>query len=165
MRKFVVEYFDDILVYSRDPNMHVEHLRNFFEVLREQKLYANFIKCEFLTDNLIFLGYVISLAGIKVDPKKITIVLDWPTPKSIQDILSFHELASFYRRFIRNFSSLVEPITVCLKLRVFKWTMEADNSFQAIKKLMTETPMLALSYYHKAFKVECDASFMGGEMF
>ncbi|CAL8992672.1 unnamed protein product, partial [Prunus brigantina] len=113
--RFVVVYFDDILVYSKDPDTHKEHLRQVFNVLREQKLYANLKKCEFLTNKLVFLGYVVSGEGIMVDSSKIEAITSWPVPKSIHDVRSFHGLASFYRRFIKAFSTIIAPITECLK--------------------------------------------------
>ncbi|CAL2257293.1 unnamed protein product [Prunus armeniaca] len=113
--RFVVVYFDDILIYSKDPDTHKEHLRQVFNVLQEQKLYANLKKCEFLTNKLVFLGYVVSGERIMVDSSKIEAITSWPVPKSIHDVRSFHGLASFYRRFIKAFSTIIAPITECLK--------------------------------------------------
>ncbi|CAL9007289.1 unnamed protein product [Prunus brigantina] len=159
--KFVVVYFDDILVYSHNVVQHMEHLRQIFDVLREQQLFVNLRKCEFLTDSLIFLGYVISSEGIKMDIKKIEAIQEWPIPQSVHEVRSFHGLASFYRRFIRNFSSIMAPLTDCMKHNIFKWTEIAEKSFQAIKKAMTEAPLLILPDYQKVFEVDCDASKVG----
>jgi Reverse transcriptase (RNA-dependent DNA polymerase) len=98
--RFVVVYFNDILVYSTGKEEHLEHLRQVFEVLAEQKLYINLKKYEFLTSNLVFLGYVVSTEGIHVDPSKVDAIVSWPTPANIHDVRSFHGLTSFYRQFI-----------------------------------------------------------------
>ena len=113
--KFVVVYFDDILIYSRTLEEHLEHLRQVFEALKLQQLYVNLKKCSFVTDNVIFLGYVVSKAGLSVDQSKVEAIKTWPVPKTLFDIRSFHGMVSFYRRFIKDFSTLVAPITECLK--------------------------------------------------
>jgi len=113
--KFVAVYFDDILIYSRNIEEHLSHLRQVLMTLRTEKLYINLKKCEFLSDRVNFLGFIISSKGIETDPEKVKSVLDWPTPSSLSDVRSFHGLASFYRQFIRNFSSIMVPITECLK--------------------------------------------------
>jgi Reverse transcriptase (RNA-dependent DNA polymerase)/RNase H-like domain found in reverse transcriptase len=157
----VVVYFDDMLVYSTGKEEHLEHLRQVFEVLTEQKLYINFKKCEFLTSNLVFLGYVVSAEGIHVDPSKVDAIVSWPTPANIHDVRSFHRLTSFYRRFIQDFSTLVSPITECLKGGVFKWMKEAEKSFQLIKEKMIAAPILTLPNFENIFEFECDASGVG----
>jgi Reverse transcriptase (RNA-dependent DNA polymerase) len=98
--RFMVIYFDDILVYSTGESEHLEHFRQVFEVLAKQKLYINLKKCEFLTSSLVFLGYVVSAEGIHIDPSKVDAIISWPIPANIHDVRSFHGLASFYHRFI-----------------------------------------------------------------
>ena len=129
---FVVVYFDDILVYSRDEQDYKRHLRQVFQVLREQKLYAKMEKCEFFTSQLTFLGYVVSAKGIQVDPSMVEAVQSWPVPKSVTEVRSFHGLISFYRRFIKDFSSLMAPITECMKRGSFEWTKTAQT-FEEVK--------------------------------
>lgn len=111
---FVVVYFDDILIYSNSLEQHLSHLRQIFVVLREQNLYANGKKCHFLVTKVTFLGYVITDDGISMDPSKVEAITSWPVPTTLHDIRSFHGLASFYRRFIRNFSSIISPVTECM---------------------------------------------------
>lgn len=159
--KSVVVYFDDILVYSETLQDHLEHLRSVFQTLREQKLFANLQKCHFITDNLVFLGYVVSSAGIKMDPSKVEAIESWPVPKTLHDVRSFHGMISFYRRFIKHFSTLVAPITECLKGEIFKWSAEAQESFELIKKKIITAPVLALPDFNKVFEVDCDASNVG----
>ena len=114
-----------------------------------------------MTDSLVFLGYVIYAEVIKVDTEKVQAIVDWPRPQSIHDVRSFHGLASFYQRFIRNFNTIVAPITNCLKFVVFTWSNAAESSFQQLMKAMTEALVLALLDFGKAFEVDRDASRVG----
>nr|XP_028965045.1 uncharacterized protein LOC114827423 [Malus domestica] len=159
--RFVVVYFDDILIFSKDPDTHMEHLCQVFNVLKEQKLYANLKKCEFLTNKLVFLGYVISGEGIMVDPTKVEGITSWPILSLIQEVRSFHGFASFYRRFIRGFNTVMAPIIECLKGGTFHWSHEAQKSLELIKRKMTEAPILVLLDFNKVFEVDCDASNVG----
>ena len=95
--KFVVVYFDDILVYSKNLDEQINHLHCVLAVLRKEKLYANLKKCFFCMEKVVFLGYVINAKGIEVDEEKVKAIKEWPTPKSITEVRSFHGLASFYR--------------------------------------------------------------------
>ncbi|XP_035834279.1 uncharacterized protein LOC110883263 [Helianthus annuus] len=131
--RFVVVYFDDILVFSRTENDHQSHLQQLFEVLAHEKLYGNFEKCEFFTNQVTFLGYLVSEQGIQVDEIKVQAIRDWPTPQSIQQVRSFHGLASFYRRFVKDFSTLVAPMTEITKLKQFSWNPQAQAAFEEIK--------------------------------
>ena len=113
MGKFVVVYFDDILIYNKSKEQHLDHLKQVCSILRRENLYANLQKCSFFTDSVIFLGFVVS-KGVSVDPQKVKAIVDWPEPKNIHEVHSFHRLATFYRRFIRGFSTIMAPITDCM---------------------------------------------------
>nr|POE75905.1 transposon ty3-g gag-pol polyprotein [Quercus suber] len=159
--KFVVVYFDDILIYNKTEAAHYNHVREVLAVLQANELYINLKKCSFLTDKLLFLGYVVSADGIHVDEDKVRAIREWPTPKTVSDVRSFHGLATFYRRFVRDFSSIVAPITECLKKGRFSWGKEAKQSFALIKEKLSTAPVLALPNFDKVFQVECDASVVG----
>ncbi|KAK8934500.1 hypothetical protein KSP39_PZI014301 [Platanthera zijinensis] len=157
----VIVYFDDILIYNLDPDLHLTHLRQVLQILREHRLIINLKKCTFLTSSLTFLGYIVSSEGIKVDPEKIHAIESWPTPRNFTEARGFHGLASFYRRFIRNFSTHIAPITDCLRKGQFVWTTEAEQAFLLMKEKMSSAPVLALPDFEKVFEVDCDASHVG----
>ena len=159
--KFVVVYFDDILIYSRTEAEHMEHLREVLTVLQENKLYLNLKKCHFMTYSLLFLGFIVSVDGIRVNEENVKAIREWPTPKTVSEVRSFHGLATFYRRFVRNFSSVVAPITECMKKGKFQWGEEAEQSFALIKEKLSTAPVLALPSFDKLFQVECDAFIVG----
>jgi hypothetical protein len=128
--KFIMVFIDDILVYSRSKEEHEEHLCLALQKLRENRLYAKLIKCEFWMKQVAFLGHVISKGGISVDPSKVQDVLSWNVPTSVGDIQTFLGLAGYYRRFIEGFSKISKPITELLKKdKKFEWTSAYEASF------------------------------------
>jgi hypothetical protein len=108
--KFVVVYFDDILIYSKSLDEHIEHIRYVLVVLREQKLYANLEKCTFCIDKVVFLGFVVSGQDVEVDEENIKAIRDWMPPQNVSQVRSFIGFAGFYRRFVKDFSIVAAHI-------------------------------------------------------
>ena len=131
-----------------------------FKKLREEKLLINLKKCSFVKKELVYLGFVILAEGLKMDPEKVRAILEWPTLRSATEVRSFHGLASFYRKFIKGFSSICGPLTETMRgdRKEFMWTTGADKSFNLLKEKVTEQPVLALLDFNKVFQVDCDAS-------
>ncbi|KAG8473004.1 hypothetical protein CXB51_034923 [Gossypium anomalum] len=157
--KFVVVFIDDILIYSKDETEHAEHLRIVLQTLRDKKLYAKFSKSEFWLREVGFLGHIISGDGIRVDPSKISAIVDWKPPKNVTKVRSFLGLAEYYRRFVNGFSIIAAPMTRLLRKNVkFEWTKECQQSFEELKKLLIEAPVLVQPESGKEFVVYSDAS-------
>ena len=132
--RFVVVFIDDILIYSKDETEHAEHLRIVLQTLRDKQLYAKFSKSEFWLREVGFLGHIVSGDGIRVDPSKISAIVDWKPPKNVTEVRSFLGLAGYYRRFVNGFSIIAAPMTRLLRKNVkFEWTEECQQSFEELK--------------------------------
>ncbi|GJS08981.1 putative reverse transcriptase domain-containing protein [Tanacetum coccineum] len=123
---------------------HEVHLGLVLELLKEEKLYAKYSKCEFWLRDVQFLGHVINKDGIHVDPSKIEAVKNWKTPRTPSKVRSFLRLAGYYRRFIEKFSKIAKPLTVLTqKSKTFDWGKEQENAFQTLKDKLCNSPVLA----------------------
>ena len=160
--RFVVVYFDDILIYSKSLEDHLDHLRAVFNALRAARLFGNLEKCTFCTDRVAFLGYVVTAQGIEVDPAKIEAIASWPQPKTVTQVRSFLGLAGFYRRFVKDFGSIAAPLNELTKKDVpFVWSDAQHDAFMLLKDRLTHAPLLQLPDFNKTFELECDASGIG----
>ncbi|GJU13496.1 putative reverse transcriptase domain-containing protein [Tanacetum coccineum] len=160
--KFVIVFIDDILIYSKDEKEHEEHLKVILELLKKEKLYAKFSKCEFWIPKVQFLGHVIDSRGIHVDPAKIESIKDWASPKTPTEIRQFLGLAGYYRRFIEGFSKIAKSMTKLTQKGIkFDWGEKEENAFQLIKQKLCSAPILALPEGSEDFVVYCDASHKG----
>ncbi|GJQ97807.1 reverse transcriptase domain-containing protein [Tanacetum coccineum] len=160
--KFVIVFIDDILIYSKTKEDHEVHLGLVLELLRKEKLYAKFSKCEFWLQEVHFLGHVVNQNGIHVDPSKIEAVKNWKTPTTPSEIRSFLGLAGYYRRFISNFSKIAKPLTsLTQKNQKYVWGVEQEEAFQTLKNNLCDAPILTLPDGVEDFVVYCDASNQG----
>ena len=133
--QFVVVFIDDILVYSKDAQEHEKHMRIVLEMLREKRLYAKFSKCDFGLKEVSFLGHIVSVEAIRVNPTKIEVVKNWKLPRSVIEVRSFLGLARYYRRFVKGFSVIASPLTKLLRKGVkFEWSAKFHNSFEQLKE-------------------------------
>ena len=123
LRKFVLVFFDDILVYNKNEDEHVVHLGKVLSSLREHSLYAN-KKCSFAQPKIEYLGHIISGGGVEVDPEKIRSIVDWPTPTNVREIRGFLGFTGYYRRFVKHYGSIAAPLTQLLKKGGFVWNKE-----------------------------------------
>jgi ribonuclease HI len=160
--KFVVVFIGDILIFSKTMKEHEEQLRLVLEKLRSNQLYAKFSKYEFWLTEVAFLGHVISVGGVSVDPGKVKDVLNWMPPTTALEIQSFLGLAGYYCQFIKDFSKIAKPMTKLLeKNKAFEWTTEYQASFEELRKHLTSAPVLVLLDLTKKFDIYCDASCQG----
>ena len=162
LRKCVLVFFDDILIFSRTLAEHVEHVRLVLQLLQRDKWQVKLSKCVFAQRQLRYLGHIISEQGVATDPEKVQAVLQWPTPTSVKELRSFLGLAGYYRRFVRHFGMLSRPLTDLLKKgALFVWTEVQEQSFSALKQALTSAPVLAMPNFSKPFVIETDASGTG----
>lgn len=157
LRKFVLVFLDDILIYSSTLHDHVQHLTAVLQTLQDNQLYLKYSKCSFAQSQLEYLGHIISSQGVATAPNKTAAMLHWPTPTNFTDLRAFLGLTGYYRRFVRGYGIIAKPLTNLLRQKAFQWTMAAQEAFDQLKLAMTTTPVLALPNFSATFTVETDA--------
>jgi hypothetical protein len=156
---FCQVYLDDILIYSKTRKEHEQHIKLVLDVLRENQLYAKPSKCEFFKSELTYLGIIIGANGTRMDPKKIAAIIDWEPPRNVTDVKSFTGMAGFYRRWIKDFSRILAPITALeRKDTPFVWSDECQKAFEFLKNAFTSEPVLKHFDWDKPAILETDAS-------
>jgi hypothetical protein len=115
-------------------------------------------KCAFGASEVEYLGHIVGKDGVKVDPKKIEAMQDWPCPKTLKSLCGFLGLTGYYHKFVKNYGKIPTPLTTLLKNNAFNWTLGIDQSFHALKNDMCTTLVLALPDFKKTFVLKCDAS-------
>ncbi|KAF8045589.1 hypothetical protein N665_4664s0001 [Sinapis alba] len=160
--EFVIIFIDDILVYSKSKEDHERHLRAVLGQLREQQLFAKLSKCSSWQKSVGFLGHIMSDQGVSVDPEKIKAIQEWPRPKTATEVKSFLCLAGYYRKFVKGFDSLAQPMTQLTGKDVkFVWSEEFEKCFSALKDMLTGAPILVRPEADQPYVVYTDASITG----
>jgi len=156
---YIVVYLDDILIYSNDITQHRSHVKEVLKRLQKVGLYAKAEKCEFHSDSVEYLGYVLSSSGLTMSDAKVKTIQEWPEPKKVKDIQSFLDFTNFYRCFIFNYLDIVIPLT-CLTRKNTPWNFDNDCriAFNTLKQAFTSAPILTHWVPDTQLVVETNAS-------
>ncbi len=146
---FVIVYLDDILVFSKTPEEHLQHVERVLAKLRQHKFYAKRSKCAFNQSEIKYLGFIVGNGELKTDPAKVAAVADWPVPKTKEELRSFLGMANYFRRFMDHYGAIAAPLNRLVNKNIPSpfgsyWTQECQTAFEDIKKLLTSAPVLAL---------------------
>ena len=156
--KFVLVFLDDILIYSASIEEHVEHLRQVLDVLRKERLFAKSSKCELLKTSIEFLGQQVSAEGMTPTKAKLKAVRDWSRPHDVSGVRSFLGFANYYRRFVKNFAGVVNPLTELTKKgTVWQWGPFQKRAFHELKDALCTAPVLQYPNPDLPYTVVTDA--------
>jgi hypothetical protein len=161
LQKFILVFYDDILVYSNDVQEHMQHLGIALSILRQHQLAAKRSKCVFGVSHVEYLGHVISAQGVSTYPSKVTAIAEWEIPQSVTQLRSFLGLAGYYHRFVKNFGVICHPLHDLLKKGGFSWTSIHDSAFHTLQQALIQALVLALPNFSEAFTLETDTSGSG----
>ena len=157
--KFTLAYLDDIIIYSKTFDEHIEHIKAVFSRLRAAGLKLKMSKCEFLKREVNYLGHLVSASGIKPDPQKVSAIQNLGAPSTVKDVRSFIGMCSYYRRFIPNFAKIAKPLTeLTKKNRRFDWSDQCQTAFETLRTALTTAPILAYPDINKPYILYTDAS-------
>ena len=159
LRKFVVVFLDDILIFSSNWKEHLDHVRMVLQALREHQLYCKPSKCLFGAVEILYSGHVISGYTIAPDQEKLKAVRDWPIPESICQVRKFLGFANYFRRFALGYANIAKPLDeITGKNARFQWNEERQAAFETLKMALLKAPVLQLADISKPFRVYTDAS-------
>jgi len=162
LRKGVLVFMDDILIYTATLEQHVKLLAAVLLTLADHNLFAKPSKCSFSQESIAYLGQIISSKWVSTDPQKTQAVQDWPVPTNVKEIRGFLGLTGYYRRFIKHYSLISKPLTLVLKKGAqFVWSSVTQEAFDTLKHALVTAPVLALPQFQKPFTIETDASEVG----
>ncbi|CCC05610.1 unnamed protein product [Sordaria macrospora k-hell] len=156
---FCSAYIDDILIYSNTLGEHKSHVLKVLQRLKAAGLQADLDKCEFHVQETKFLGFIIGVNGVSVDPVKVAVVKDWKEPTTVKGVQSFLGFCNFYRKFVRKYDRVARPLTRPTKKgEAFEWSKDCRIVFDELKRRLLEAPVLAHFEYGHATRMETDAS-------
>jgi hypothetical protein len=162
LRKFVIVFLDDILVYSSSWSEHLQHLRQVLEKLREAQFFPKLSKCDFGQTSIHYLGHIISDTGVSTDPDKTEVMRKWPVPTTATELRGFLGLTGYYRKFIKHYAVISQPLTQLLRKGAhFLWTGDTEVAFRALKQALITAPVLALPSFTEQFVIETYACDVG----
>src|SRR6266852_2350322 len=151
-------YMDDILVFMDTVEEHWEVNRRVFQILWENKLYLRAAKCEFEKDKVEFLGVIIGNGQVRMDPKKVAVIMDWPIPKRKKDVQVFLRFCNFYCRFIKDFRKIAKPLTSLTGNKEFQWGIPQQLAYERLKEAVVVETVLFIPQDGRKFRLEADAS-------
>lgn len=162
LRRGVLVFMDDILIYSASLKEHLVLLQEVLEILRTNQFFIKLSKCSFAQHEVEYLGHIISDKGVATEPSKILAVQNWPTPTNLKQLRGFLGLTGYYRKFIKGYGLISKPLTELLKKATpFVWTSVTEATYQHLKQALVTAPVLAIPDFSKEFVVETDASELG----
>jgi hypothetical protein len=162
IKKFVVVYIDDILIFSKSEAEHQAHVRLVLKVLKREKFYVCKAKSSFAQKEVKYLGHIVDKQGIRPDPKKVEAVQTWPVPKNVHDVRSFLGLVNYFRKFIEHYSEIAVPLTnLTKKSHPWVWTGRCQDAFELLKQKLIEAPLLRTPNESLSYEVATDASDLG----
>ncbi len=156
---FVSASMDDVLVFSEGLEKHMEHLQLVFKRLIETGLKLNANKCQFIRQEVEYLGHVITVLGLKTSNQHVQAVCNFPTPGNFKEVRQFLGLSSYYRRFVPSFAKILHALT--RKTATFKWSEECQTAFETLRQRLVEAPVLAYPTCDNSYVLETDASIQG----
>jgi hypothetical protein len=162
IRKFVIVYIDDILIFSKTKAEHQAHVRLVLKVLKREKFYVCKVESSFAPKEIKYLGRIVNEHGIRHDPKKVEVVQTWPVPKNGRYVKSFLGLVKYFRKFIEHYSQITVPLTnLTKKSHPWVWTGRCQDAFELLKQKLTEAPLLCTPDESLPYEVVTDASDLG----
>jgi hypothetical protein len=162
LRKFALVFFDDILIYSDSFQAHLSHLAAVLDILERDHWQVKLSKCAFAQERVAYLGHVISGDGVATDDSKIQSIREWPTPTTLKELRGFLGLTGYYRKFIKHYAIISQPLSALLKKgALFIWTDATEIAFQVLKQALITAPVLALPDFSLQFVIDTDACDVG----